>query len=435
METNEDKRTEHFFKFGNVLRVILGIVTCLLVWLLVHCEKITILMGSKLTFVSLLLLTLFITGLQVMERKSSRNGKKSFYGSIFCVCYVCSFVLIVLEQFHTLYGLWMLGGWILSIAFNTFVGMVFQTLFCLANAWLGQYNIESFSLLFLFSVGMCFLVPYMKKMSNIGYVILIGLICNAIVIVLQEDFRIQQIFQLETVWWEIACFITLLASAFSTWLLLGITKYGTVFFAKEGIQEFLSTEEELLIEGTTIKVGDLVDKHQNKEIQLLKPLLQKNYVLLKRLQEELPDVYRHSLLVAEAAKEAAKCVNADQKICYAGGLYHEIGKLESKDYVNAGILLGKTNHFPKRLLLVIEEHNIRMKVSTSKEAAVVMLTDSVVSMLQRTESKKQKEQQKEMVKRIFILRLEQGALDQCGLSVIELKNLLEVFIDWVEKRV
>ena len=145
-------------------------------------------------------------------------------------------------------------------------------------------------------------------------------------------------------------------------------------------------------------------------------------------------MYRHSLLVAEATKEAAKEVDADREICYVGGLYHEIGKLESKDYVNAGILLGKTNHFPKRLLAVIEEHNIRMKVATSKEAAGVMLADSVVSMLQRIEKTKNKEQQKEMVKRIFLLRLEQGALDQCGLHIVELKKLLGVFQNWVEKR-
>ena len=76
-----------------------------------------------------------------------------------------------------------------------------------------------------------------------------------------------------------------------------------------------------------------------------------------------------------------------------------------------------------------------MKYATSREAVVVMLADSVVSILERVDKTKSKEQQKEMVKRIFLLRLEQGALDQCGLQIEELKKLLCVFLDWVEKRI
>ena len=434
METNEDKITRHSKQFRSVFGIILGIVTCFFVWVLVHYKKITILMGSKLIFVSLMLLVLFITGLQVMDKKNSQNGKNGSFGSIFFICYMFTFLFLVLEQFHDIYNFWMIGGWMLSIALNTFLGMVFQTLFCLANAWIGQDSIGEFSILFLFSVGMCFLAPYMRKVSNMGYVVLIGVICNGISIILQKNFQWYQVLRLETIWWELSCFVALVASAFGAWFLLGITKYGDLSFVKAGIQEFFSKEEEIWKEGTTARVGDLADKHQNREGQLLEALLQRDNVLLKRLQKDLPDVYRHSLLVAEATKEAAKEVAADREICYVGGLYHEIGKLESKDYVNAGILLGKTNHFPKRLLAVIEEHNIRTKVATSKEAAVVMLADSVVSMLQRIEKTKNKEQQKEMVKRIFLLRLEQGALDQCGLHIVELKKLLGVFQNWVEKR-
>lgn len=431
MRTNEDKRNENPKQFGSAFRVILGMVSCFFVWILVHYKKITMLMGGKLLFVSLLLLVLFLTGLQFIEKKSKQ---KYSYGVIFSVCYVFAFFWIVLGQFQEMYGFWMIGGWMLSIVLNTFIGMVFQTLFCLASAWLGQDNISQFSLLLLVSVGMCLLVPYMRKVSNMGYVVLIGLICNGITIVLQENFHWEQVIQLENLWWELSCFLALLASAFGAWLLLGITKYGNMSFVKAGIQELFSSEEALWEEGTFVKLGDLADKHQDAAEQSVEPWIQGDCFLLKQLQEKLPDVYAHSLLVAKVAKEAAEHINADQKICYAGGLYHEIGKLESKDYINAGILLAKTNHFPQTLLTVIEEHNVRMKNATSKEAVVVMLSDSVVSLLERVDKTKSKEQQKEMVKRIFVLRLEQGSLDQCGLHMEELKKLLCVFLDWVEKR-
>lgn len=431
METNEDKRTGNPKQFGSVFRVILGIVTCFFVWILVHCKIITMLMGGKLLFVSLLLLVLFLTGLQFIEK---RSRQKYSYEVAFSVCYVFSFLWIVLGQFHEIYGFWMIGGWILSIVLNTFLGMVFQTLFCFVYAWLGQDSISQFSLLFLVSVGMCFLVPYMRKVSNMGYVVLIGLICNGISIVLQENFQWDKVIQLENLWWELSCFLALLVSAFGAWFFLGITKYGNMSFVKAGIQELFSSEEALWEEGTFAKLGDLADKHENAAEQSVEPLIQRDSFLMKRLQEKLPDVYAHSLVVAKIAKEAAEHVNADQEICYAGGLYHEIGKLESKDYINAGILLAKTNHFPQKLLTVIEEHNVRSKNATSKEAAVVMLSDSVVSMLERVDKTKSMEQQKEMVKRIFVLRLEQGSLDQCGLHMEELKKLLCVFLTWVEKR-
>lgn len=434
METSEDKRNKQTKRFGNCFGITLGIVTCFFVWILVHYNKITMLMAGKLGFVSLMLLVLFITGLQIMEKKSRQSGKKCSYGIMFSVCYVFAFLWIVLDQFHNVYGFWMIGGWMLSILLNTFLGMVFQTLFCLAQAWIGQDSISEFSLLFLISVGMCFLVPYMRKVSNMGYVVLIGLICNGISLVLRANFRWDQVFRLETVWWELSCFLALLVSAFGAWFLLGVTKYGNLSFVKSGIQELFSQEQALWEEGTYAKVGDLADKHQSVDGQTIDRLLHREYALLKRLRENLPEVYAHSLLVAGLAKEAAKCVNADVKICYAGGLYHEIGKLESKDYINAGILLAKTNQFPQPLVSVIEEHNVQMKAATSKEAAIVMLADSVVSVLERVEKAKSKEQQKEMVKRMFILRLEQEAMDKCGLQVAELRKLLCLFLDWLEKR-
>lgn len=431
METNEDKRTGYPRQFGRAFGVILGIVTCVFVWILLHYKKVTMLMGGKLVFISLLLLGLFLTGLQFVEKRSRRSVS---YGLIFSVCYVFAFLCVVLGQFHEIYGLWMIGGWIVSIVLNSFLGMVFQTLFCLVYAWLGQESISQFSLLFLVSVGMCFLVPYMRKVSNMGYVVLIGLLCNGISIVLRQNFQWDQVMQLESLWWELSCFFALLVSAFGAWILVGITKYGNMSFVKTGIQELFSSEEELWEEGTIVKLGDLAEKHQNRSEQSMESFIQRDSFWLKQLREKLPDVYVHSLQVAGVAKEAADCINADQKVCYAGGLYHEIGKLESEDYINAGILLAKTNHFPQKLLTVIEEHNVRSKNATSKEAAVVMLSDSVVSMLERVDKTKSKEQQKEMVKRIFVLRLEQGAFDQCGLQMEELKKLLCVFLDWVEKR-
>ena len=62
-----------------------------------------------------------------------------------------------------------------------------------------------------------------------------------------------------------------------------------------------------------------------------------------------------------------------------------------------------------------------------------MMTDSVLSVLERVEEKTVPEQ-KEMIKKLFNMRVEQGALEASGLSLPEYRKLLCFFMDWIEKR-
>ena len=54
-----------------------------------------------------------------------------------------------------------------------------------------------------------------------------------------------------------------------------------------------------------------------------------NNPLLRRLAEEAPGTFQHSMQVSTLASEAARAIGADTQLVRTGALYHDIGKLES----------------------------------------------------------------------------------------------------------
>ncbi len=54
-----------------------------------------------------------------------------------------------------------------------------------------------------------------------------------------------------------------------------------------------------------------------------------NNPLLRRLAEEAPGTFQHSMQVSSLASEAARAIDANTQLVRTGALYHDIGKLES----------------------------------------------------------------------------------------------------------
>ncbi|MBU6451368.1 MAG: HDIG domain-containing protein [Cyanobacteria bacterium REEB67] len=67
-----------------------------------------------------------------------------------------------------------------------------------------------------------------------------------------------------------------------------------------------------------------------------------NQPLLKRLEENAPGTYQHSLAVANLAEAGAKAIAADANLVRAGALYHDIGKMVRPKYFIEN-QLGATN--------------------------------------------------------------------------------------------
>lgn len=381
---------------------------------------------SLVAFLKYSFLTIFSVYLFFILLKESKQKR------LFCCCYVVSLVLTVIGKIITLDIGWLTGGWMFSIVCNPFLGMLMQVLFCFVNGFLCQSTLELFLWSFLFTVGMCVLMPYVRKVSNLGYVILLGILTKFMLLILQEDLIWKNILTWKTLRSVMAVFGYILLSAFGGWLLRGFVVQGNASFIRKGFRDFFQEEQEVWEEGTFAKIEDVVRKREIKE-NALDSFLKPDYELRLRLQKELPKVYSHSLMAAQVSKTAARQLQADEQLCYAGGLYHEIGKLEDSDYIQAGILLAKAKHFPRKLQAILEQHNVRGGVAKTPEAAIVMMTDSVLSVLERV-GEKSLSQQKEMIKKLFLLRLEQGALEASGLSLQDYRKLLCFFMNWTEKQ-
>jgi len=57
-----------------------------------------------------------------------------------------------------------------------------------------------------------------------------------------------------------------------------------------------------------------------------------NQPLLRRLAEEAPGSFQHSMQVANLAEEAARAIDANPLLIRAGALYHDIGKVADSEY-------------------------------------------------------------------------------------------------------
>ena len=224
------------------------------------------------------------------------------------------------------------------------------------------------------------------------------------------------------------------------------------------------------LEGTFNEVTTL------KLLELSNP----NNPLLKRLLMEAPGTYHHSMLVANLAELAAEEVGANSVITRIGCYYHDIGKIERpyffgenqiggdnphnnitpnlstmiiKSHVKDGLELAKKHNLPKVIQDIIAEHHGKtlvkyfyytMKNSTeneiniedymyegpipsSREAGIVMLSDSVEAAV-RSIKEVNREKINEMVNNIMDDKLSSGQLNNCDLTLKDIEKIRTCFL-------
>jgi putative nucleotidyltransferase with HDIG domain len=150
--------------------------------------------------------------------------------------------------------------------------------------------------------------------------------------------------------------------------------------------------------------------------------------LLMKLKQHSEALYAHALYIADLSARAAKLIGASEQLAMAGGLYHEIGKLNGKNYIEEGLIIAEDYAFPKELKAILREHNIKYDKPNSVEAAIVMLSDSVVSTIEYIEkSEDRKYTTNKIVDNIFQMRMEKGTFDGANLSLNNFKDLKEFY--------
>ena len=215
-----------------------------------------------------------------------------------------------------------------------------------------------------------------------------------------------------------------------------------------------------------------------------------NQPLIKRLLMEAPGTYHHSLMVGNLAEVATEAIGGNALLARVGAYFHDIGKLKRPNFfkenqlsdnphdrmtanlstlvitshTNDGLELAQKHKIPLAIREIINQHHGTTLVAyfyhkakkgekgedvklenfryegprpTSKEAAVVLLADSVEaavrSMIDKTEGKIEG-----LVRKIIKDKLDDGQLDQCTLTLKDLddiaKGFLKVFSGFFHER-
>ncbi len=201
--------------------------------------------------------------------------------------------------------------------------------------------------------------------------------------------------------------------------------------------------------------------------------------LLRRLQEEAPGTYHHSMMVGALAERAANRIGADALAARVGAYYHDVGKLSQpgfyienmlegapsphdslapvasaatiRQHVTAGVELARKHRLPLLVRDFIPEHHGTRLVTffyrravqaggnvdpapfryagprpQTKEAAIVMLGDSCEAVV-RASGERGRSRIDETVDGVFAERLAEGQLDECDITMRELQEVAASF--------
>jgi putative nucleotidyltransferase with HDIG domain len=207
-----------------------------------------------------------------------------------------------------------------------------------------------------------------------------------------------------------------------------------------------------------------------------------NQPLLKRLLNEAPGTYHHSMRVADLAERAAAEIGCNQSLARAGAMYHDIGKIKRAEYftenqekynihddlspdasatyikghVAEGVRLAKEYKLPRQVTAIIQQHHGNNRIEyfyqkavehsdgfeidekiysydgprpESKEAVIVMLADCVEAASKSLSKEEQTiDQIKLIIQSVLFTVFKNNQLNHCPLRFDELPIIANAFL-------
>lgn len=208
-----------------------------------------------------------------------------------------------------------------------------------------------------------------------------------------------------------------------------------------------------------------------------------NHPLLKRMITEAPGTYHHSIVVSNMAEDAAAAIGANSLLAKVGGYFHDIGKITKPEYfvenawfeeesrhekllptmsnlvitahVKDGNQLANRYRLPNAITDIINEHHgtslvyyfyKQAEISAAvegtevreadfrypgprphtKESGIILLADAIEA-ASKTLVKPTPPKIEELVKDISNEKINDGQLDECGLTFSDINKIRERF--------
>ncbi len=93
-----------------------------------------------------------------------------------------------------------------------------------------------------------------------------------------------------------------------------------------------------------------------------------NHPLLKRLMDETPGTFHHSVQVARLAEGAATAIGANPLLCRVGGLYHDIGKMDKPQFfIENQVAANQHDQIKPNLSRMVIRDHVKQGVEIAKE--------------------------------------------------------------------
>lgn len=207
-----------------------------------------------------------------------------------------------------------------------------------------------------------------------------------------------------------------------------------------------------------------------------------NQPLLRKLAEDAPGTFQHSLQIANLAEAVIHRIGGNPFLAYAGALYHDIGKINQPvyfvenqsdgmnphtemtykesakviiDHVHAGVKLARRHKLPEVLINFIMTHHGTTKAKFfytlyrnehpnevidpvefsypgprpyNRETSVVMLIDGIEAAT-RSQKEKTPANIRELINRMVNEKLEEGQLDDAELTMRDIRILKETLFE------
>lgn len=202
--------------------------------------------------------------------------------------------------------------------------------------------------------------------------------------------------------------------------------------------------------------------------------------LLRALMLNAPGTYAHSVAVANLAETAADEIGANALLTRVGAYYHDVGKIENPDWFFENLRTGVNPHdqatpeesvniitahvrngehlvreyqVPHEIESIVRQHHgtslvryfyhkattqhagvyeadfrYQAEKPTTREAALVMLADACEAAVRASQNKANLRADK-VVDAVFSEKIEDGQLEESGLTPQELSRVKEIFVD------
>lgn len=388
-----------------------------------------------------------------------------FGKTIIILSYLISICLLLLLPSPQCYHFWMLGGLTVAMLIDKKLGLLLHFNLSVLLGLALTMSIGSVLQVLIIGVMLCFLSEALQGKSTVIYATIILLSMNITVAFIINNFKFDMQTNYDYLLSMLSLLVVIVLSYFLSMFYHSFIKSLKSANTKENsVEQLLERQgfiQDMELEQNSVwsssEPGQLVQDHvaeitQNENLSVLEVaavvevmntslsfqgtktnydvLCDQNNILLQEMKACSKELFQHALTIGDLSHRAAIAIGANKTLTLAGGLYHEVGKIKGKNYMEEGQVLADEYGFPNELKAILREHNIKYDKPSSVEAVIVMLADNIVTTIEYIEKNDDRKfTTQKIIENIFQLRMDKGTFDSANLSLKDYKLLKEFFIN------